>query len=72
MAGIRDSLPPEQRASVGVLVGNYGEQGAIEILGLPYHLPALVLAFWRDRSFYQKRAEHPASRGSPRIGGADC
>ncbi|HEY3619747.1 MAG TPA: glycosyltransferase family 39 protein [Candidatus Sulfotelmatobacter sp.] len=36
---IRDSLPAEQRESVGVVVGNYGEQGAIEILGTPYHLP---------------------------------
>ena len=39
VAGIRDSLPPEQRESVGILVGNYGEQGAIEILGPAYHLP---------------------------------
>jgi hypothetical protein len=39
VAGIRDSLPPEQQAGVGVLVGNYGEQGAIEILGPAYHLP---------------------------------
>jgi hypothetical protein len=39
VAGIRDSLPHEQQQSVGVLVGNYGEQGAIEILGLAYHLP---------------------------------
>jgi 4-amino-4-deoxy-L-arabinose transferase-like glycosyltransferase len=39
VAGVRDSLPPEQRASVGVLVGNYGEQGALEILGQAYHLP---------------------------------
>ena len=39
VADIRDSLPPEQQASVGVLVGNYGEQGAIEILGQAYHLP---------------------------------
>lgn len=39
VASIRDSLPPEQRENVGVLVGNYGEQGAIEILGRPYHLP---------------------------------
>jgi len=39
VAGIRDSLPAEQRANVGVLVGNYGEQGAIEILGPAYHLP---------------------------------
>ncbi len=42
VAGIRDSLPPEERNSVGILVGNYGEQGAIEILGGPYHLPMPV------------------------------
>ena len=42
VAGIRDSLPPEQRDSVGVLVGNYGEQGAVEILGPAYHLPAPI------------------------------
>jgi hypothetical protein len=39
VAGIRDSLPSEQQASVGILVGNYGEQGSIEILGPAYHLP---------------------------------
>ncbi|HUA17133.1 MAG TPA: glycosyltransferase family 39 protein [Bryobacteraceae bacterium] len=39
VAAIRDTLPPEQQASVGVLVGNYGEQGAIEIYGPAYHLP---------------------------------
>jgi hypothetical protein len=42
VAGIRDSLPPEQRDSVGVLAGNYGEQGAVEILGPAYHLPAPI------------------------------
>ena len=39
VAGIRDSLPAEQRASLGVIVGNYGEQGAIEIFGPAYNLP---------------------------------
>jgi hypothetical protein len=39
VAGIRDSLPAEQRGDVGVLVGNYGEQGAVEILGPASHLP---------------------------------
>jgi hypothetical protein len=39
VAGIRDSLPAEERDNVGVLVGNYGEQGAVEILGPAYHLP---------------------------------
>jgi dolichyl-phosphate-mannose-protein mannosyltransferase len=39
VAGIRDSLPPEQRENVGVIVSNYGEAGAIEMLGRAYHLP---------------------------------
>lgn len=42
VAGIRDSLPPNQQASLGILVGNYGEQGAIEMLGPAYHLPAPI------------------------------
>jgi Dolichyl-phosphate-mannose-protein mannosyltransferase len=42
VAGIRDSLPAEQRDNVGVQVGNYGEQGAVEILGPAYHLPAPI------------------------------
>lgn len=42
VAAIRDSLPPEQQQSLGILVGNYGEQGAIEILGRAYHLPAPI------------------------------
>jgi hypothetical protein len=39
VAGIRDSLSSEQQVSMGVIVGNYGEQGAIEMLGPAYHLP---------------------------------
>jgi hypothetical protein len=39
VAGIRDSLPSDQQAGAAVLVGNYGEQGAIEMLGPAYHLP---------------------------------
>lgn len=39
VAGIRDALPAEQRPNAGVLVGNYGEQGALEMLGPAYHLP---------------------------------
>ncbi len=42
VADIRDSLPERQRESVGVIVGNYGEQGAIEILGPEYHLPVPI------------------------------
>ncbi len=39
VAGIRDSLPADQRVNAGVIVGNYGEQGAIEMLGPAYLLP---------------------------------
>jgi hypothetical protein len=39
VAGIRDSLPPGQQAHLGITTGNYGEYGAIEILGRAYALP---------------------------------
>jgi multisubunit Na+/H+ antiporter MnhB subunit len=39
IAEIRDSLPTEQRTNVGVFTGNYGEQGAVEILGPKHGLP---------------------------------
>ena len=42
VADVRDSLSPEQKASVGVVVGNYGEQGAVEILGAAYKLPVPI------------------------------
>ena len=38
-AGIRDSLPAEQRASFGIVTFNYGEAGAIEMLGGERGLP---------------------------------
>lgn len=42
LSGIRDMLPADQRSNFGILVGNYGEQGAIEILGPAYGLPAPI------------------------------
>jgi Dolichyl-phosphate-mannose-protein mannosyltransferase len=39
VASVRNALPADQQARVGVVVGNYGEQGAIEILGPAYQLP---------------------------------
>jgi hypothetical protein len=42
VAGIRDSLTPEERGNFGVIVGNYGEQGAVEILGPAYGLPTPI------------------------------
>ena len=42
VAAIRAALPPGQRANVGILVGNYGEQGAVEIFGPAYQLPVPI------------------------------
>lgn len=39
VAAIRDALPAEQKTNYGIIVGNYGEQGAIEMFGPAYHLP---------------------------------
>jgi hypothetical protein len=39
VAGIRDALPQDRQANLGIIVGNYGEQGAIEMFGPAYHLP---------------------------------
>ncbi|QRN56032.1 glycosyltransferase family 39 protein [Dyella caseinilytica] len=44
VAAIRDALPAEQRANLGIAVGNYGEYGAIAILGQKYHLPTPITA----------------------------
>lgn len=42
VAGLRDSMPVDQRSGLGVIVGNYGEQGAIELLGPAYSLPTPI------------------------------
>jgi hypothetical protein len=39
VAQIRDSLPADEQAHLGITTGNYGEYGAIEILGRAYALP---------------------------------
>jgi hypothetical protein len=39
VAQIRDSLPPDEQAHLGITTGNYGEYGAIDILGRAYGLP---------------------------------
>jgi hypothetical protein len=49
VAEIRDSLRSAQKANPGVLVDDYAEQGAIEILGPAWHLPppiSLVNSGW--------------------------
>lgn len=42
VAGIRDSLPPEQQTHLGITTANYGEYGAIELFGPAYGLPAPI------------------------------
>jgi 4-amino-4-deoxy-L-arabinose transferase-like glycosyltransferase len=44
VAAIRDALPPEQQADLSIVVGNYGEQGAIALLGRAYGLPSPITA----------------------------
>jgi hypothetical protein len=39
VAGIRDSLPADEQAHLGITTGNYGEYGAIDMLGRAYGLP---------------------------------
>ena len=44
VAAIRDALSAEQQANLGIIVGNYGEYGAIALLGQRYHLPTPITA----------------------------
>jgi hypothetical protein len=49
IAQIRDSLPSSERASAGILTGNYGEAGAIDLYGPARGLPqalSIVNSFW--------------------------
>jgi hypothetical protein len=49
VAQIRDTLPPGQRAHLGILAGNYGEAGAINLFGPKYGLPPAISgvnSFW--------------------------
>jgi Dolichyl-phosphate-mannose-protein mannosyltransferase len=50
IAQIRDSLPPDERAHLGVMAGNYGEAGAIDLYGPHYALPPVISgtnSFWQ-------------------------
>jgi dolichyl-phosphate-mannose-protein mannosyltransferase len=49
VAQIRDGLPAEDRAYLGILAGNYGEAGAINLYGERYGLPRAISginSFW--------------------------
>jgi hypothetical protein len=49
VADIRDTVPLEERARLGILAGNYGEAGAVDVYGSAYHLPQAISgidSFW--------------------------
>lgn len=49
IAQIRDSLPAPEHASAGILTGNYGEAGAVDLYGPARGLPqalSIVNSFW--------------------------
>ena len=50
IAQIRDSLPAEDRGQLGILAGNYGEAGAVNLYGPQYGLPRVISgvnSFWQ-------------------------
>jgi 4-amino-4-deoxy-L-arabinose transferase-like glycosyltransferase len=42
VARVYDSIPVNERAGTGIIVGNYGEAGAINLLGQKYGLPSAI------------------------------
>ena len=42
IAKIRDSLPAQERSKLGILAGNYGEVGALNLYGTKYGLPRAI------------------------------
>ncbi len=49
VADIRDTVPLEERSRLGILAGNYGEAGAINVYGPAYNLPHVISgmdSFW--------------------------
>jgi hypothetical protein len=42
VATIYTQLPPEDKPRTGILAGNYGEAGAINLYGPAYHLPTAI------------------------------
>jgi hypothetical protein len=56
VAGVYNSLPPEQRAKTAILAGNYGEAGAIDFFGPRYGLPKAISGhqnyyYWGPRQY---------------------
>jgi hypothetical protein len=56
VAHIRDSLPAEDRAHLGILTTNYGEAGAVNLYGPQYGLPRAISGV---NSFWEKGYGNP-------------
>jgi uncharacterized membrane protein len=56
IAHIRDSLPERDRARLGILAGNYGEAGAINLYGPRYGLPTAISG---TNSYWQRGYGNP-------------
>lgn len=68
VAAIRDTLPTAQQARLGIAVGNYGEYGAIMMLGPRYGLPMPITTInsgWL-RGYPQPPPETLIVLGNPR------
>ena len=42
VSGIYNALPPQERAKTGIFASNYGQGGAIDVLGAEYGLPSAI------------------------------
>ncbi len=56
VAGLYNSLPPDERAKTAILAGNYGGAGAIDFFGPRYGLPKAISAhqnyyYWGPRNY---------------------
>jgi 4-amino-4-deoxy-L-arabinose transferase-like glycosyltransferase len=51
-------IPPELRAATGIKVENYGEAAALDIYGVPYHLPP-ALSGHNQYFLWGLRGQHP-------------
>jgi 4-amino-4-deoxy-L-arabinose transferase-like glycosyltransferase len=59
VARIRDSVPMADRARLGILAGNYGEAGAINLYGPRYGLPRAISGI---DSFWERGYGNPAPK----------
>ena len=75
IAGVYDGLPPSERSQTRILVGNYGEAGAIDLYGPRYHLPSALSG---HLSYYYWKPPHVVVRAlilvqvSPSSLGGQC